>query len=87
MAQDLILNDESINFRDDDRSCFPIPVDQNQYYRQAFFLNLDLNRDDDGTCFPIRVDQHPDLGRRLVATRDIKRGEVRVGEILNHHDN
>ena len=38
MAQDLILNDESINFRDDDRSCFPIPVDQNQYYRQAFFF-------------------------------------------------
>jgi len=34
------------------------------------------HRDDDGTCFPIRVDQHPHLGRRLVATRDIKRGEI-----------
>ena len=76
-----------INFRDDDRWCFPIRVDQNHHYRQNCFWNLDLIRDDDGTCFPIRVDQHPHFGRRLVATRDIKRGEVRIGKILNHHDN
>ena len=83
-TQDLI--DDSINFRDDDWSCFPIRVNQNHHYCQNCFLNLDLIRDDDGTCFPIRVDQHPHFGRRLVATRDIKRGEVRIGWILNHHN-
>ena len=39
-------------------------------------VTMMLIREGDGACFPIRVDRHPQLGRRLVATRDIKKGEV-----------
>ena len=39
-------------------------------------VTMMMIREGDGACFPIRVDRHPQLGRRLVATRDIKKGEV-----------
>ena len=61
-----------------------VPKKYHEKWQTVMMIHCD-REGEEGACFPIRVDRHPQMGRRIVATRDIKRGEVNYWHLSDYH--